>query len=90
MAYLAYLLACHPEASQVAMEEVQQLLISTGRVSSDGSGDVALLTAEDVASLPFLIGCVNETLRLAPAGTVLTRSAAQARLFVCMSGILQA
>lgn len=83
MAYLAYLLACHPAASAAAAREVQQLLKSTGRVTCDGSGDVMLLNAEDVARLPLLTGCVNETMRLAPAGTVLIRTAAQAS-FVCL------
>eukprot|EP00775_Hariotina_reticulata_P008468 gene8468-biopygen10333 len=88
MAYLAYLLACHPAASAAAAREVQQLLKSTGRTTNDGSGDVMLLNAEDVARLPFLTGCLNETMRLAPAGAVLTRTAAQAS-FVCMWNALQ-
>lgn len=69
---MAHYLAVHPEAADRAAAEVQQLLNSR-------DGDVMRLCADDMSKLPYLTACINETLRLAPAGPVLTRTAQQVK-----------
>jgi cytochrome P450 len=74
LAVLAHNLALHPDEAERAAEEVLALLQETGR-----GRDVAQLCAEDAARLPFVTACVNETLRLSPAGPVITRRACEVR-----------
>jgi cytochrome P450 len=74
LAVLAHYLALHPDAAERAATEVLALLQKTGR-----GRDVSQLCAGDVARLPFVTACVNETLRLSPAGPVITRRACEVR-----------
>jgi len=77
LAMCAHYLAGHPAAADRAAAEVATLLQQTGRQS------VGELRAADVAKLPWVTACVNETMRLAPAGPVITRTA----LEVCARGV---
>ena len=70
LAMLAYHWAQHPEAAEAAAAEVQSLLNNSGRGVSE-------LVAADAGKLPFVSACINETLRISPAGPVITRTAAQ-------------
>lgn len=72
LAMLVHYLALHPAAADRAAAEVAALLQDTGR-----GRDVSQLRAEDAAQLPFVTACVNETLRLSPAGPAITRTACQ-------------
>jgi cytochrome P450 len=72
LAVLAHYLALHPAAADRAAAEVAALLQKSGR-----GHDVSQLRAEDAARLPFVTACVNETLRLSPAGPAITRTACQ-------------
>ena len=73
LAMCAYYLALHPEAADRGAAEVSGLLQQTGRSS------VSQMTAADASKLPWVQACVNETMRLAPAGPVITRTANQVR-----------
>eukprot|EP00878_Enallax_costatus_P043876 GHUV01051975.1.p1 GENE.GHUV01051975.1~~GHUV01051975.1.p1 ORF type:complete len:132 (+),score=36.32 GHUV01051975.1:1-396(+) len=82
MSMLAHHFAAHPQAAERAAAEVHQLLESRG-------GNVMSLHADDASRLPFLTACVNETLRLAPAGPAVPRTAQQvcsAKCRVCVWG----
>lgn len=72
LALLAHQLAVHPGAADRAAAEVAAVL-------QERRGDVMQLTANDAARMPFVTACVNETLRLTPAGPGITRTATQVR-----------
>jgi cytochrome P450 len=78
LSVLAHQLALHPDAAERAAAEVLGVLQDTGR-----AGDVSRLCAADAARLPFITACVNETLRLFPAGPVITRRACEVRQELC-------
>lgn len=71
LAMCAYQLALQPLAAARAATEVQLLLQHTGRK------DVSQLTAGDASKMPWVAACLNETMRLSPAGPVMTRTALQ-------------
>jgi cytochrome P450 len=70
LAMLTHHWALHPDAAAAAAAEVRRVLESSGR-------GVLELRAEDAGKLPFVSACINETLRLTPAGPVITRTAEQ-------------
>lgn len=74
LAMCAQYLAQHPAAAARGAAEVAALLAATGRA---GVGE---LRAEDAGKLPWVTACVNETMRLAPAGPTITRIALQVRV----------
>lgn len=55
LAWMIYLLQRHPEALQLAQQEVRAL-----------AGDSAAFTPEQIASLDYLEACAHETMRLKP------------------------
>jgi cytochrome P450 len=71
LAVCAHFLAQHPAAADRAAAEVAALLRGSGRSS------VGQLRAGDASKLPWVLACVNETMRLVPAGPAITRTALQ-------------
>jgi cytochrome P450 len=74
LAMCAYYLAQNPAAAERAAAEVRGVLQQTGRTC------VSQLRADDTSKLPWVMACLNETMRLAPAAPVITRTAVQVRL----------
>uniref|UniRef100_A0A383VZ67 Cytochrome P450 n=1 Tax=Tetradesmus obliquus TaxID=3088 RepID=A0A383VZ67_TETOB len=68
LAYCLYELARRPQAQQAVRRELQQVL---------GDTPTEQLQPEAFASLPYLTGCINESLRLYPAVPGVARIAQQ-------------